>query len=113
MIDCSTRLPVLGTRIELPIPEFDRTVLPTRNQLIELGGSPATQNRNGTVLNYNFVIVGDGEEERPGTITLAYDESGQRLLRTRTQYHHYVLTTDFEQGMAWLKITLNSLKSPK
>ena len=113
LIDCSTRLPVLGTHIEIPIPDFDRAVLPTRNQLIKLGGPPAAQNRNGTVLDYNFVIIGESEERRPGTITLTYDESGRRLQRTRTQYHHYVLTTDFEQGTAWLRVTLDRFEVSK
>ncbi len=111
MIDCTTRIPVWRTHIEVPIPEIDPTVLPTRSQLTELGGRPAAQRHNGTVLEYHFVLEGGGDDALPGTITLTYDESGQRLLRTRTKYHHYVFGTDFEQRKAWLKITLNRQKA--
>ena len=103
---CNTSLSSWSTRIEFPIPEFDRSIIPTREQVIKLAGKPSLLSNDGNELQYHFVLEGANNEELTGSINLVYDASGQSLLRTRTRYYHYVTGADFEEGTAWGKITL-------
>lgn len=103
---CNTRLPLWRTRVEVPIPEFDRTIIPTREQAIELAGKPAWLSNDGNEMQYNFVLKGANNSELTGLINLEYEEGGQYLLRTRTRFYHYVTGADFKKGTVWGMITL-------
>lgn len=103
---CNTNIPLWRTRIEVPIPEFDRSIIPTRKQVIELAGNPTRLGSKGNELEYQFVLEGADNNELTGSINLAYDDNGQNLLQTRTRFYHYVTGTDFESGMAWGSVSL-------
>ena len=103
---CNTSLPLWPTRVEVPLPEFDRSIIPTREQLIELAGNPTLLSSDGNELQYHFVLEGANNDELTGSINLVYDMSGQNLLRTRTRFYYYVTGANFERGMAWGKIAL-------
>ena len=103
---CNTRLPLWGTRVEVPIPEFDQSIIPSREQAIELAGKPAWLSNDGNELQYNFTLKGANNSELTGLINLEYEAGGQNLLRTRTRFYHYVTGADFKKGMAWGMITL-------
>ena len=103
---CNTSLSSWSTRVDFPIPDFDRSIIPTREQVIKLAGKPSALSNEGTELQYHFVLEGANNEEQTGSINLVYDKSGQNLLRTRTRYYYYVTGADFENGTAWGKIAL-------
>ncbi len=103
---CNTSLSSWSTRVDFPIPEFDRSIIPTREQVIELAGKPSALSNEGTELQYHFVLEGANNDELAGSINLVYDKSGQNLLRTRTRYYYYATGADFEKGTAWGKIAL-------
>ena len=103
---CNTSLSSWSTRVDFPIPEFDRSIIPTREQVIELAGKPSVLSNEGAELQYHFVLEGAYNDELAGSINLVYDKSGQNLLRTRTRYYYYVTGADFESGTAWGKIVL-------
>ena len=103
---CNTSLSSWSTRVDFPIPEFDRSIIPTREQVIELAGKPSAFSNEGTELQYHFVLEGANNDELAGSINLVYDKSGQNLLRTRTRYYYYATGADFEKGTAWGKIAL-------
>lgn len=103
---CESGLPVWRTRMDMPMPEFDRSIIPTREQMIEITGRPTSLSDDGRELRYRFVLEGAEGSELTGTMTLEYDGSGQVLLRSRTRFYHYVTGADFEQGRAWGELVL-------
>ena len=103
---CNTSLYLWSTRVEFPMPEFDRSIIPSREQFIRLAGKPTLRSNDGSELQYNFVLEGANNDELTGSINIVYDEGGQNLLRTRTRFYYYVTGADFERGTAWGKITL-------
>jgi len=103
---CGARLPLWGTRIEVPISDFYQEMAHTKEQIIELAGIPTSLSADGKELVYEFVLSGEGSNELDGSVTLVYDDSGEKLLRSRAQFYHYVMGADFDTGIAWGSLTL-------
>lgn len=103
---CGARLPSWGTRIEVPISDFYQEMAHTREEILELAGRPTSTSVDGSELVYEFVLSGEGGNELNGSVTLVYDDSGEKLLRSRTQFYHYVMGADFDSGIAWGALTL-------
>lgn len=103
---CTTEIPLWQTRIEIPIADFDRSDIPTRQQILELAGPPTLLSSDGTELEYQFELVGADDNGITGSLNLKYDRTGSILKQTRTQFYHYVVGADFEIGSAWGTVTL-------
>ena len=103
---CGARLPIWGTRVEVPISDFYQAMAHTREEIIDLAGSPTSTSVDGKELVYEFVLSGEGASESYGSITLSYNDNGEKLLRSRAQFYHYVMGADFDRGKAWGALTL-------
>jgi hypothetical protein len=103
---CGARLPSWGTRIEVPISDYYQAMAHTRGEILELAGSPTSTNLDGRELVYEFVLSGEGASELNGSVSLVYDVSGEKLLRSRARFYHYVMDADFDRGIAWGALTL-------
>ena len=103
---CNTSIPLWRTRLEVPLPQFDRSAIPSQKQLIELIGQPMAISDDGGTLSYQFVLKGADGDQLNATIRLEYDPDGETLLRTQTQFYHYVAGADLVEGKAWGTISL-------
>ncbi len=103
---CGARLPSWGFRIEIPISDFYQEMTHTREQIIDLAGTPTSSSADGKELVYEFVLSGEGANKLNGSVTLVYDDLGEKLLRSRAQFYHYDMGADFVTGIAWGTLTL-------
>ena len=101
---CSTALSPWNTRLERPIPAYVKSMLPSRTALIELVGMPTHYSDNGRELDYDYVLEGARQERLSGSVYLLFDDSGERLLKTRSTFSHYVSEADFERGVERLSL---------
>lgn len=103
---CVTRLPLWRTRVEIPIANIDRSAFEEKHQLLDLVGQPTHYGNSDNELVYLFSLTGADNSQLSGSVTLRYDESGEHLLRTRSEFSHYASGADFERGIAWAGIML-------
>lgn len=103
---CNTSLPFWSTRLEVPLPEFDRSAILDRKQLIELIGQPMASSDDGGTLTYQFELKGADGDQLSATVRFEYDPDGEALLRTQIQFYHYVAGADLVAGKAWGTISL-------
>jgi hypothetical protein len=103
---CHTALPRWSSLVEIPIPKFDRRLLPTRDQIVSFAGTPATLSMDGKALLYEFILQGADDNYLPGSLKLVYDKQGKNLLRTHTKLSRYESVADFETGKIVGKISL-------
>lgn len=103
---CGARLPMWGFRIEVPISDFYQEMTHTREQIIDLAGIPTSSSSDGKELVYEFVLSGEGADKLNGSVTLVYDDRGEKLLQSRAEFYHYAMGADFVSGIAWGTLTL-------
>lgn len=103
---CDTSLPLWRTRLEVRLPDFDRSAIPGRRQRIELIGRPMATSDSGNTLSYQFLLKGSDGDQLRATIRLEYSHDGKTLLRTQTRFYRYLAGADLVEGKAWGTISL-------
>lgn len=103
---CETRLPRWSTRLEFALPEFDPSEHLSKQAILGRLGRPSATAESENTLSYQFALRGADSEELIATLQLEYAPDDETLLRTQTQFYHYLAGTDLVLGRAWGTVTL-------
>ena len=101
---CGATPNLLSRSINLDLSELDRSVLPTRGELVEILGAPGEMSSDGAVLTYRYRLR---NSQRKEALAIAwFDPSGQELRRVQFRYQRYEMDADFVTLNAAIRLRL-------
>jgi len=101
---CKSTPHILGTDVKFKISDMERTLCPTKNDLFSLFGKPNRVSEDGSVMWYEFRLLGHESKWNKAIIETHYDHSGKELLRVKVKYFRYDFDADFVSKNAVVRV---------
>lgn len=101
---CKSEKSLVNRSVFIDISNIDRSLLPSRSEVVGILGEPNRNENGGSVLSYEYQLRGDGPENTTAAIDAYYEGQDNAIGRIRVTYLRYSLDADFESGVAMLKI---------
>jgi hypothetical protein len=101
---CKSEKSLVNRTVYIHITNIDRSLLPSRPEVVEILGEPNRSAHDGSVLSYEYKLKGGDPRYRTASIDAYYEGQGNAMRRLRVKYLRYSLDADFESGVAKLKI---------
>lgn len=103
---CGAQPNYLGQRMEIDLSDFDRSELPTREEILEILGPPLKSSPGGDLLVYEYHLDGTDPVAQLARATVRFDSTSGELLQVKLSYRFYQFEADFAASRAVVKVTL-------
>lgn len=103
---CRSKKSLADQSVTIDIGSINRSLLPSKSELIEILGPPNRDPGDGFKLSYEYQLKNDIPIDKITTIDILFDRDGEKILKIRVKYLRYHLDADFEAGRAILKVDL-------
>lgn len=104
---CKSTPHIFGTDVKFKISNMGRILRPKKKDLINLFGKPNRVSEEGSVMWYEFQLLGQESKWNKAIIETHYDRSGNELLKVKGKYLRYDFDADFVSRNAVVRIRLH------
>jgi hypothetical protein len=101
---CQSEKSLVNRTVLIDISNIDRSLLPSRPEVVEILGVPNRNPADPFVLSYDYHLQGVETGDKMVTMDVHYMQQGDEIRRIKVKYLRYSLDADFEAGVAKLKI---------
>ena len=106
---CKSEKSLIKQQITVDIRALDRTLLPTRSEIVDILGPPNPKTGVKHTQLYDYQLKNNDHAVKVITVEIEFDGSGNRILRIKVKYLGYNLEADLEKGEAILSVDIFDL----
>ena len=103
---CDTGWSFASTTLEMDISEQELSLLPNREEILELLGAPFDQVDQDTGFVYQYRLKGEKRESEFARLVVWFDETGEKPVRMESDYSRYHTKADFIEKKVFLRVSL-------
>ena len=103
---CRSKKSLAEQSVTIDIGAINRSLLPSKSELITILGPPNRNHGNGLNLGYDYQLKNNDSIDKIAAMDILFDRSGEMILRIRLKYLRYNLDANFEKGEAVLKVDI-------
>jgi hypothetical protein len=103
---CRSKKSLADQSITIDIGSINRSLLPSKSELIEILGPPNRNLGDGFKLSYEYQLKNNVSIDKITSIDILLDRDDKKIIRIRVKYLRYYLDADFEAGRAILKVNI-------
>jgi hypothetical protein len=101
---CKSEKSFVHRTVLIDITNIDRSLLPSRPEVVEILGVPNRSPDDLFALSYEYHLQGVETGDKLATMDVHYMQQSDEIRRIKVKYLRYSLDADFEAGVAMLKI---------
>jgi hypothetical protein len=103
---CKSDKSLINQRLTIDISALNRSLLPSRSEILSTLGPPNQNPGNVHKLAYVYQLKNNDTVDKVAAIEIQFDRFGERIIRIKFKYLRYNLNADFDKGEAILKVDI-------
>lgn len=103
---CKSDKSLIDQRLTVDISALNRSLLPSRSEIISTLGPPNQNPGNVNKLAYVYQLKNNDAVDKVAAIEIQFDRFGERIIWIKFKYLRYNLNADFDKGEAILKVDI-------
>ena len=103
---CQSEKSLIQQKVVIDIRALDRTLLPTKSEIIGILGPPNPNAGIPRIQRYDYQLKNHFDADKMIAIKIEFDSSGYKILRIKVKYLGYSLQADLSQGESVLSVDI-------